>query len=166
MEVDSGVLSWFLGLVSFFTFLCLFIYLFWRFSVSFTLSQPGLSTGNRYFSSDTSSMSFNYQKLPLFFSYHSISCTYAFAQGPFCLPRSFACALYHPPPLRQAYFLNGAILFILQTYFKCHLLHRAFTAPPILLSPGKIKHSLLHPPHHQSITYILIVYTHIYVDIK
>lgn len=48
-------------------------------------SQPGLNTGDRYFSSDTVSVPFNQQKLPLFFSHHGLSSAYAFVHAPFCL---------------------------------------------------------------------------------
>lgn len=92
-------------------YILLFIFLK-SFGFFFTLSQPGVSTGPRYFSSDASTTCFNSQMLPLFFSHHS---SYAFADATFYLSHSFPCVPYSLPFPGEVSFLNGAILLILQT---------------------------------------------------
>ena len=89
--------SAFSDLVSFFT--CLYV-LFLKTYSFFFYGQPGLNTGDRYFSSDVVSVSFNQQKLPLFFSHRSLPSAYAFVPAPFCLPHPLVCVLYHLPPPR------------------------------------------------------------------
>lgn len=80
------------------------------------------------------------------------------------LSHSFPCVMYNLPPTRQMSFLNDEILLILQTYFKYHLLYKAFNALcQSFFSQAKviILFSIL-----PSIMYILIGYLHICVDIK
>ena len=91
----EGVL--FLSLVSFVT--CLYTLFLKTFSFFF-YGQPGLDAGDRYFSSDVVSVPFNQQKLPLFFSHHSLLSAYASVPAPFCLPHSLVCVLYHLLPPR------------------------------------------------------------------
>lgn len=116
---------------------------------------------NRYFSSDISTMSFNYQKQPLSFSY-SLSRAYAFALLSATL---LCCVLYHCCP--QGRHLSWMVKVYL--FFKPSSNGTSWIRPSVPLGnpffPSKIHHSLLHLPT-QRITDILIRYIHICVDIK
>lgn len=108
--------------------------------------QPGLSTGQRYFSFDTSTTHFSYQKLPLFFSYQSLSRSCAFAHTTFHLPTPFLCFLRFatsklctfPEWWNSIHSSNFVRMSSPAQSLQCSL--------PIFLTPGRINHSLLHPP--------------------
>lgn len=77
------VFSWFLSLVFFFRYLCLFFEDF-HFLFLYSVNQGWASAVDiSLLIHNTNVMYFSYQKLPLFFSFYRLSCSYAFTRATF-----------------------------------------------------------------------------------